>query len=110
MVLFGSGGTATEVLADHAARLAPLTDVDVRDLMLAPRCARLLYDPDGHETVDVAAVSDLLARLSLCACDLPELAEADLNPVVALPGGVVVPDVRVRLRPLWSPLRGPLQS
>ncbi|MFF9689449.1 GNAT family N-acetyltransferase [Streptomyces sp. NPDC014623] len=110
MVLFGSGGTATEILADHAARLAPLTDVDVRDLMLAPRCARLLYDPDGHETVDVAAVSDLLARLSLCACDLPELVEADLNPVVALPDGVVVPDVRVRLRPLRSPGLGPRQS
>ncbi len=32
MVLFGSGGTATEILADHAARLAPLTDIDVHDL------------------------------------------------------------------------------
>ncbi|GGW79859.1 hypothetical protein GCM10010350_75910 [Streptomyces galilaeus] len=33
----GSGGTATRVLADHAARLAPLTDHDVHDLITAPR-------------------------------------------------------------------------
>ncbi|CAM5484903.1 acyl-CoA synthetase [Streptomyces purpurascens] len=39
LVLFGLGGTATEVLADHAARLAPLTDHDVHDLITAPRCA-----------------------------------------------------------------------
>ncbi|MFI2368007.1 acetate--CoA ligase family protein [Streptomyces sp. NPDC018833] len=33
LVLFGLGGTATEVLADHSARLAPLTDVEVQELM-----------------------------------------------------------------------------
>ncbi len=37
LVLFGLGGTAPEVLADQAARLAPLTDHDVHDL-ITPRC------------------------------------------------------------------------
>lgn len=39
LVLFGLGGTATELLADHAARLAPLTDRDAHSLLTAPRCA-----------------------------------------------------------------------
>lgn len=37
------------------------------------------------------------------ACDLPQLAETDLNPVVARPGGVSALDVRVRLLPRRAP-------
>jgi hypothetical protein len=33
------------------------------------------------------------------ATDLPQLAEADFNPVLARPGGVTVLDARIRLLP-----------
>jgi acyl-CoA synthetase (NDP forming) len=99
LVLFGLGGTATELLADHAARLAPLTDRDVHELITAPRCAPLLFGYRGGEPVDLAAVEQLLLRLSRLACDLPQLAEADLNPVVARADGVAALDVRVRVLP-----------
>ncbi|KOT86261.1 CoA-binding protein, partial [Streptomyces rimosus subsp. pseudoverticillatus] len=99
LVLFGLGGTATEVLADHAARLAPLTDRDAHALITAPRCASLLF---GHRTgraVDLEGLEQLLLRLSRMACDLPQLAEADLNPVLARPDAVIPLDVRFRLLP-----------
>ncbi|MHC3469863.1 bifunctional acetate--CoA ligase family protein/GNAT family N-acetyltransferase [Streptomyces sp. 7R007] len=99
LVLFGLGGTATEVLADHAARLAPLTDHDVHDLITAPRCAPLLFGAHGARPVDLEALEQLLLRLSRMAGDLPQLAEADFNPVLASPGGVRVLDARVRLLP-----------
>ncbi|KUF12909.1 CoA-binding protein [Streptomyces silvensis] len=99
LVLFGHGGTATEVLADHAARLAPLTDHDVHDLITSPRCAPLLFGGDGGGPVDLEGVEQLLLRLSRLACDLPQLAEADLNPVLARPDRVTALDVRVRLLP-----------
>ncbi|MFD5593416.1 GNAT family N-acetyltransferase [Streptomyces griseorubiginosus] len=99
LVLFGLGGTATEILADHAARLAPLTDHDVHDLITAPRCAPLLFGADGGGPVDLQALEQLLHRLSRMASDLPQLAEADFNPVLAAPGGVSVLDARVRLVP-----------
>ncbi|MGW6958175.1 bifunctional acetate--CoA ligase family protein/GNAT family N-acetyltransferase [Streptomyces chartreusis] len=97
LVLFGLGGTATEVLADHAARLAPLTDLDVHDLITAPRCAPLLLGPNGTRPVDLQGLERLLSGLSRMASDLPQLAEADFNPVLATPGGVTVLDARVRL-------------
>ncbi|MDX6313084.1 MAG: hypothetical protein QOF44_2548, partial [Streptomyces sp.] len=87
LVLFGLGGTATEILADHAARLAPLTDRDVHDLITAPRCAPLLFGHRGAGPVDLAGLEQLLLRLSKLATDLPQLAEADLNPVIARPDG-----------------------
>ncbi|MFE7276266.1 GNAT family N-acetyltransferase [Streptomyces sp. NPDC057623] len=99
LVLFGLGGTATEVLADHAARLAPLTDHDVHDLITAPRCAPLLLGANGARPVDLKGLENLLLRLSRMASDLPQLAEADFNPVLASPGGVTVLDARVRLLP-----------
>ncbi|MDQ0958114.1 acyl-CoA synthetase (NDP forming)/GNAT superfamily N-acetyltransferase [Streptomyces sp. B4I13] len=99
LVLFGLGGTATELLADHAARLAPLTDQDVHDLITSPRCAPLLFGYRGGGPVDIEGLEQLLLRLSRMACDLPQLAETDLNPVVARPDGVTALDVRVRLLP-----------
>ncbi|MER6084914.1 GNAT family N-acetyltransferase [Streptomyces sp. NPDC001833] len=99
LVLFGLGGTATEVLADHAARLAPLTDHDVHDLITSPRCAPLLLGTRGNGPVDLEALEQLLLRLSRMAADLPQLAEADFNPVLAAPGGTTVLDARVRLLP-----------
>lgn len=102
LVLFGLGGTATDVLRDHAARLAPLTDHDVHDLITAPRCAPLLFGVRGNGPVDLEALEQLLLRLSRMAADLSQLAEADFNPVLATPGGVSVLDVRVRLLPRTS--------
>ncbi|SDG75722.1 bifunctional acetate--CoA ligase family protein/GNAT family N-acetyltransferase [Streptomyces griseoaurantiacus] len=99
LVVFGLGGTATEVLADHAARLAPLTDHDVHDLITAPRCAPLLFGALGGGPVDLRALEQVLHRASRMATDLPQLAEADFNPVLARPGGVTVLDARIRLLP-----------
>ncbi|ULR55508.1 GNAT family N-acetyltransferase [Streptomyces deccanensis] len=99
LVLFGLGGTATEVLGDHAARLAPLTDHDVHDLITAPRCAPLLFGARGSGPVDLERLERLLLGLSRMAADLPQLAEADFNPVLATSAGVSVLDARVRLLP-----------
>ncbi len=99
LVLFGLGGTATEVLADHAARLAPLTDHDVHDLITAPRCAPLLFGSAGSGPVDLEGLEQLLLRLSRMADDLPQLAEADLNPVLARPDRITALDARIRLLP-----------
>ncbi|MFF5721341.1 GNAT family N-acetyltransferase [Streptomyces buecherae] len=99
LVLFGHGGTVTELLADHAARLAPLTDQDVHDLITGPRCAPLLFGYRGGGAVDLAGLERLLVGLSRLACDLPQLAEVDLNPVLATADGVAALDMRVRLLP-----------
>ncbi|MEV1063588.1 GNAT family N-acetyltransferase [Streptomyces sp. NPDC050263] len=99
LVLFGLGGTATEVLADHAGRLAPLTDRDVHELITSPRCAPLLLGAGGNAPVDLEELEQLLLRLSRMAADLPQLAEADFNPVLATPDGVTVLDARIRLLP-----------
>jgi acyl-CoA synthetase (NDP forming) len=97
-VVFGPGGTAVELLGDHVTRLAPLTDVEASEMVHGLRSSPLLTGFRGSAPVDVRAVEDLLVRLGRLAADLPELAEADCNPVMCSPDGAVVVDARLRVR------------
>lgn len=99
LILFGMGGTASDVLGDHVARLAPLTDIDVHAMITGLHATPLLFGHRGSRPVDLGALEDLLARLSTMATQLPQLVEADLNPVLARPDGVVCVDARLRLAP-----------
>jgi acyl-CoA synthetase (NDP forming) len=97
LVVFGLGGVATEVLGDHAARLAPLTGADADDLIHSLRAAPLLLGHRGQPPADVAALRDALLRISRLADDLPQVAELDLNPVIARPDGITAVDARIRV-------------
>ncbi len=97
LVVFGLGGVATEVLGDHAARLAPLTTADADDLIHSIRAAPLLLGHRGQPPADVAALRGALLRISRLADDLPQVAELDLNPVIARPDGVTAVDARIRV-------------
>jgi acyl-CoA synthetase (NDP forming)/GNAT superfamily N-acetyltransferase len=97
VLVFGLGGVATEVLGGHTARLAPLTDADAGDLIRSVRCAPLLLGYRGTAAADPGALSDTLLRLSQLAGDLPEIAELDLNPVIARSDGVTAVDARIRV-------------
>ncbi len=97
VVVFGLGGVATEVLGDHAARLAPLTTSDADDLIHSIRAAPLLLGHRGQPPADIVALRDTLLRVSQLADDLPQVAELDLNPVIACPDGVTAVDARIRV-------------
>jgi acyl-CoA synthetase (NDP forming)/GNAT superfamily N-acetyltransferase len=99
LVLFGLGGVDTEVLADHAARLTPLTDTDADQLIGSIRSAPLLRGHGGEPAADLGALRDLLLRVSRLADDLPEVTELDLNPVIARPDGAFVVDARIKVTP-----------
>ncbi|MFI6445680.1 GNAT family N-acetyltransferase [Kitasatospora sp. NPDC050543] len=100
LVVLGLGGTATDVLDDCSSRLAPLTERDLTTMVTELRSAPMLLGSPGMPAVDLAAVQRVLAALSQMATDLPQLAEADLNPLMARPDGLVGVDARIRLEPL----------
>jgi acyl-CoA synthetase (NDP forming) len=99
IVVFGVGGAVTEVLDDRTARLAPLTDVDARELISGIRAAPLLLGHASTEPADTGALADLLLRISRLADDFAEVAELDLNPVAARPDGAFPARARIRLIP-----------
>jgi acyl-CoA synthetase (NDP forming) len=99
LVVFGLGGVATDVLADRTARLTPLTETDSAAMIRSIKAAPLLLGHRGAAPADIAALQDLLQRVARLADDLPEVAELDLNPVIARPDGSYVVDARIHLRP-----------
>jgi acyl-CoA synthetase (NDP forming)/GNAT superfamily N-acetyltransferase len=99
LVVFGLGGVATEVLGDRAARLTPLTDADADDLIHGVHAAPLLFGHRGTPGVDTAALTGMLLRVSRLADDLHEVAELDLNPVIATRDGAHAVDARILVRP-----------
>jgi acetate---CoA ligase (ADP-forming) len=97
LVAFGPGGVLAELIGDAAFRLAPLDDVDANELVHEGKAGRLVAGFRGAAAADAAALIDLLLRLSALAEDLPEVAELDLNPVIALQRGCVAVDARIRV-------------
>jgi acyl-CoA synthetase (NDP forming) len=96
LVVVGRGGTAVEVLGDVAVRVAPLTDDDVTEMLESLRSSALLTGYRGAPPLDVAALRDVLRRISVLAAEIPDVAEVDLNPVFVLERGVAVADARIR--------------
>jgi len=108
LVAFGPGGVFAELIDDAALRLTPLTEVDARELVEGRKAGQLVKGVRGASPVDSEALVDLLHRLSRLAEELPEVAELDLNPVIASAAGCVAVDARVRVR--RRPVRGSLKS
>ena len=98
LVLFGPGSADGDVLADRAARLAPLTDADADYLIRSTRAAPRLLGRRGAPAADLTALRDMLLRVSRMADDLPQMAELELSPVIAGPDGVQAVDGRIRIQ------------
>jgi acyl-CoA synthetase (NDP forming) len=99
IVAAGPGGVLAELIADANLALAPLSDRDAERMLTRGRLGKLVAGFRGP-ALDKAALADLLVRVSQLAEDFPEVAELDLNPVLAGPDRIVAVDARVRVRPV----------
>ena len=98
-IVFGTGGTAVEVHRDRAVALPPLNQFLIADMIRGTRVARLLGAFRNLPPVDMASLEEVLLRVSELVCELPEVAELDVNPLLADEAGVIAVDARVVLRP-----------
>lgn len=99
VVLFGQGGIAVEVLQDHAVALPPLNRVLARDMIRRTRVAGLLAGYRNRKPADIETLCRVLIQVAHLASELPEVAELDINPLLADHHGVIALDARVKIRP-----------
>ena len=97
VLLFGLGGVYTEVLKDVAFRLAPLTESDAHDMICELRAAPMLQGVRGTAAADMDALVQCLLRVSRLMTDFEEIAELDINPVLATADGCIAVDARAVL-------------
>ncbi len=101
LFMFGLGGIYVEVLKDVSFRVGPLSPEDADEMVKGIRSFPLLRGVRGEPPADLAALAEALLALSSLVHDFPMLAEADINPMLALPRGqgVVAVDARISLSP-----------
>jgi acetyltransferase len=99
VILFGAGGRAVEVFADRAMELPPLNRFLARRLIRRSRASRMLGEWRGAAAASIDAIEATLLRVSEMVCELPQIAEIDLNPMIVDDRGVTVVDARVVLKP-----------
>ncbi|MFE3174901.1 acetate--CoA ligase family protein [Amycolatopsis sp. NPDC059090] len=99
IVAFGLGGVLVEVLKDITFRLAPTSTDEALSMVDGIAAAEVLNGVRGGEAVDKAALADIVRRLSQLVTDFPQLAEVDLNPVLATGDGATAVDVRILVDP-----------
>jgi acetyltransferase len=107
MILFGAGGTATEIIRDTAVALPPLDAELARDLMGQTRIFKLLEGYRDQPPADLSAIAEALVRLSQLVVDCPAVKELDINPLLADETGVIALDARIRTEPREVETGGP---
>jgi acetyl coenzyme A synthetase (ADP forming)-like protein len=99
----GAGGTTAELIKDIAVRITPLGETDAREMIGSLKTFPLLDGYRGAVRCDLAAIEDVLMRVSAMVEAHPEIAELDCNPLIAAPDGAVIVDARVRVETAPAP-------
>jgi acetyltransferase len=98
VLMFGHGGTAVEVRRDQAIALPPLNMNLAHSMIANTRVHRLLQGYRGQPGADVDAIARALNMISQLVVDCPEVAELDINPLLADEHGVVAVDARIKVQ------------
>ena len=103
IISFGMAGDASDLLGDVSYRVPPLTNVDVEFMIRSLGASPRLLGQRGLPALDVAAVEDLLCRVSVLKEELAEVSAVELHPVLVTEEGLSVLGARVDLA---HPARG----
>ncbi len=95
VIAFGAGGTMIELINDRTMELPPLNQFLARRLIERSRVADTLGDWRGAPAVDVEALERILLRVSEMVCELPQLREMDINPIIVDETGALAVDARI---------------
>ncbi|NMM09070.1 MAG: bifunctional acetate--CoA ligase family protein/GNAT family N-acetyltransferase [Polaromonas sp.] len=95
VIAFGAGGTMIELIDDRAMELPPLNQFLARRLIERSRVAETLGEWRGASAVNMDALEQVLLRVSEMVCELPQLREMDINPIIVDESGAVAVDARI---------------
>ncbi|MBV8660072.1 MAG: bifunctional acetate--CoA ligase family protein/GNAT family N-acetyltransferase, partial [Burkholderiales bacterium] len=105
VIAFGAGGLMVDVFGDVTVTLPPLNDMIAGNLIRRTKVARALGEFRGFAPADIESVREILLRVSEMVCELPEMRELDMNPVVVDEHGAVAVDIRLTVAPLPKTFR-----
>ena len=97
LIMFGLGGIFVEVLKDVVFKIAPVTNVEAREMLSSIKAAQLIEGIRGEKGVYVDGVTEIIQRTSQLVTELPMIEEMDLNPIIAYEDKVSIVDARIKI-------------
>lgn len=94
-LIVGTGGIYTEVLHDYAFRLAPVDEVEAREMLAELKLYPLLEGVRGETPCDIDSIVDTLLRVSQLVTTHPTIKEIDINPLIVNEQESVIVDARI---------------
>jgi len=100
MMMFGLGGVFVEALKDVTFRIAPLTDLDAKDMIKSVKAYKLLQGARGTTPAQMEQIEETLLRLSQLVSDFKFIDELDINPLLISEktGEGIAVDGRIKVR------------
>ncbi|CAM8667072.1 COG1042 Acyl-CoA synthetase (NDP forming) [Comamonadaceae bacterium] len=95
VIAFGAGGTMIELINDRAMELPPLNQFLARRLIERSRVAETLGEWRGNAPANIDLLEQILLRISEMVCELPQLREMDINPIIVDEHGALAVDARI---------------
>ena len=97
-LMFGIGGVFVEVLKDVVFKIAPVTEVEAREMLASIKTSKILYGVRGEKGISKDSVVEIIQRLSQLVTDFPMIHEMDLNPILAFENGSFVVDAKLKIQ------------
>lgn len=97
VIAFGQGGIAVEIFKDTRLGLPPLNMALARQIIRHTRIYPLLKGYRGQPGVHLEELAFILCKFAYLLMDFPEIAEIDINPLLADAEGGVVVDAHIVL-------------
>ena len=100
MMMFGLGGVFIEVMKDVTFRIAPLTDIDAKEMIKSVKAYKLLEGARGTKPAQMEQIEETLLRLSQLVNDFKFIDELDINPLLVSEktGEGIAVDGRIKVR------------
>ena len=95
VIAFDVGGTMVELIGGHSMELPPLNQFLARRLIERSHAYETLGEWRGAPPINLAALEQVLLRVSEMVCELPQLREMDINPIIVDERGAVAVDARI---------------
>lgn len=102
VISFGAGGTAVDIFADSQVALPPLNEYLSKELINSTRAARILKRFRNLPEANIDSLVEILKRVSEMACELPEIQELDINPLLVDEENAIAVDARIVVAPPQS--------
>ncbi len=99
VLVFGMGGTCTEIYQDRAIGLPPLNRTLAKRMIKHTKVYRLLQGYRNIPPANILALEEALIRLAHLVSDFAHIEELDMNPLICIGQDLIALDARVVLNP-----------